>query len=278
MSYTTWLAGTRIVVLYHEGAWDEANALGESYVPEGPVSQGNPALSRCILATIARDRGDPDVAQAHLALVAPGVTSSTDRQQESLIDHREFLLAEMEGRLDDLFGIAERWIDALLELGSDEAAAQVVGMTLDAIADAEGKDAAVSRLVETIDARSTSRRTPALEAELDRVKGTLASRQGDHDAAVEAFEQALGRSRAAGRARLLASVLADYGAALLRAGRTTRPPRCSTRRGSCTSRWEPPHVSGGLRSSGPDCRPDRRQAAATARSWPARTSRRNCPV
>ncbi len=219
VTYTTWFAGTRIIVLFSEGAWDEATALGDSFLADAPASQGNPALSRCVLATIARDRGEPDRARAHLALVAPGVTSTTDRQQESLIDHREFVLADMEGRLDDLLGIAERWIDALLELGSDEAAAQVAGMTLDATADVEGKDATVSRLVETIDARSTSRRTPALEAELDRVKGTLASRQGDHDAAVEAFGRALGRSRATGRDRLLASVLAEYGAALLRAGR-----------------------------------------------------------
>jgi predicted ATPase/class 3 adenylate cyclase len=219
VSYTTWLAGTRIVVLYHAGAWDEANELGESYVPDGPASQGNPALSRCILATIARDRDDPDVAQAHLALVAPGVTSSADRQLQSLIDHREFLLAEMAGRVDDLLGIAEQWIDVLLELGSDEAAAQVVAATMDGVGEVEGKDAELSRLVEAVDVRSTSRRTPALEAELDRVKGTLSSRQSDHDAAVEAFGRALGRSRAAGRARLLASVLADYGAALLRAGR-----------------------------------------------------------
>ena len=147
VTYTTWFAGTRIIVLYHEGAWDEAKALGDSFLADAPASQGNPALSRCILATIARDRGDPDLARAHLALVAPGVTSTTDRQQESLIDHREFVLAEMAGRLDDLLGIAERWIDVLLELGSDEAAAQVAGMTMDAAAGVEGKDAALSRLV-----------------------------------------------------------------------------------------------------------------------------------
>ena len=34
VTYTTWFAGTRIVVLYHEGAWDEATALGDE-LPRG---------------------------------------------------------------------------------------------------------------------------------------------------------------------------------------------------------------------------------------------------
>ena len=180
---------------------------------------------RCILATIARDRGDPDRAKAHLALVAPGVTSSTDRQQQSLIDHRDFVLAEMEGRLDDLLGIAERWIDAAprARVRRGRRAGRRDDPGRHRRGGREGRHGSPG-LWRRSTSRSTSRRTPALEAELDRVKGTLSSRQGDHDAAAEAFEQALGRSRAAGRARLLASVLADYGAALLRAGRTTRPP------------------------------------------------------
>jgi class 3 adenylate cyclase/predicted ATPase len=219
VTYTTWFAGTRIVQLYLEGAWDEAMALAEDFLEDAPANQGNPALCRCVLAEIALDRDDPSAASAHLAFVAPGMTSSTDLQQQSLLDYRDFVLAKAAGRLDDVVGSVERWTAVLLELGYDESAAQLAGAAADAAADAEGFDEVLARVLDSIDTRSTSRRTRAVEADLARLRGVLASRAGDNEAALESFALALGHARARGRARVLAAVLMEYGAALLRAGR-----------------------------------------------------------
>ncbi|WP_411277865.1 ATP-binding protein [Gaiella sp.] len=219
VTFTTWFAGARVGVLYHEGAWDEALALADEFIPELPASQGNAALSRCTLAHIALDREEAGAAKEHLALVAPGMSASTDRQQQAILVYRDSLSARADGRQNELADLAERRIKLGLELGYDESAAWALGHTLDHSPATPTTDALLAPLLHEIDTRSTSHRTQTVDGELDRVRGTLASRSGNHDAAIDAFARALGHARSRGRARLLASVLASYAEALVAAER-----------------------------------------------------------
>ena len=219
VNYTTWFAGTRISVLYHDGAWDDAFALADEYLPDTPASQGNPALCRCVLAEMALDRNDPDTARGLLALVAPGLSTSTDLQQQSILSYRAFLEERLAERVDGMLATVQAWIGLLLDLGYDETAAHVLSSALDALPASDATNAALAQLSKLLDTRSTSRRTRGLEAELARVRGVLASRADDHDAAFDAFARALAHARERNRARLVASVLAEYGAALARGGR-----------------------------------------------------------
>jgi tetratricopeptide (TPR) repeat protein len=219
VNYTTWFAGTRIAVLWNEGAWDEAFRLADEFLPATPASQGNPALCRCILANMAIDREDPEAARRLLALVAPGMTSSADLQQQAILYYRTFVEAKLEERFDDILGTTKAWVALALELGYDETAAQALSLSLDVLPSSNGTNGALAELVDLIDGRSTSRRTQGLEAELARVRGVLATRAGEDDAAFDAFAQALAHARERNKARLVASIVADYGAALVVAGR-----------------------------------------------------------
>jgi len=219
VNYTAWFAGGRAITLYLEGAWDEAVALADELLPDGPAAQGNPALASCVLAELALDRGDRERAERYLARVAPGMeASSADQQQQAILNYRERLRAQAEGRIDDMLDLVERGVELLLELGYDETAANAAAVGVEFARDEDDRER-LARLVQLVDERSTVGRTWGFEAQLDRLRGALASLAGDHDAATGALAQALAQVRDRGKDFLLARVLTDYGAALARAGR-----------------------------------------------------------
>ena len=218
VSYTGWFAAAHVILLIQDGAWDEALAVADDLLPVGPAAQGNPALACCLLADLALDRGDRESAAGYLDRIAPGLESSSDQQQQALLYYRDRVRALAEHRIDDLLDLVEISADLALELGYDESAAGLVGRGVDAARDAADRDR-LSRLVDLVDQRSTVRRTRGFDAELDRARGTLASLAEDHDGAIDALARALGHARGRGKAFLLARVLAEYGAALARAGR-----------------------------------------------------------
>jgi len=262
VTYTTWFAGTRINLLCEEGSWDEANDVAADLLPDVPVSQGNPALARCILAEMTLERGDREAALRHLELVAPGVSSSTDLQQHSLITYRDLLRARAEGRLDDMVEISERSIALLLDLGYDESAVIAAGILLDLSADGADR-ARFDRLVTTIDGRSTARRTQGWTPSSTACGGRW--RRCRATTTVRSTRSA-GRLPWHGRGGRPACSRACWPTtAPLSPARAERrrPGRCSRRRGPCTRGWEQRCASSGSRRCGPT-RPGDRPSSARA--------------
>ncbi len=217
-SFLISFGGSTSLSLLDEGEWNDALAVASEWLPREPTSQSAHAVSTCWVAWALLDRGEDDEARRLLGLVAPGLESTTDQQLRAALNFKDSLLARADGRVDDLVRLTDEQVRHLLDLRYPEAAAAALALALDVLHE-RGEAAVLLPLVELVDATPPASRTRRLEAEVGRAHGVIASLGGEHDEAMEHFAAALGAARNSGDGPATAGVLADYGRALVRAGR-----------------------------------------------------------
>jgi hypothetical protein len=128
------------------------------------------------------------------------------------------LLAIADRRIED--AVAAAGETARLDAGMRKLTqtAHTVGVALDML-QPTGDVSDLLPLIDLADAAQAGERARRLDADVSRIRGVAASLTGDHDHAAEHFGRALSAARNLGESLWIARVLADYAAALVRAGR-----------------------------------------------------------
>jgi class 3 adenylate cyclase/tetratricopeptide (TPR) repeat protein len=211
--------GARTTTLLSEGDWDAAFSLAADWLPTEPTSQSGEVVSVLFFVEATLQRRGDDEARRLLDLVAPGIESSSDTQLQMNVAFKAQLVATLEGRPSGVLKAIRELVPLLLESDFGEPAAFALGIALDVLYD-DGDPAPLLPLVDLVEAVPLPLRTRGLVADTARVRGAVASLAGDHDAAVDHFATGLAAARNLGDGYPLARVLADYGRALVRAGRT----------------------------------------------------------
>jgi class 3 adenylate cyclase/tetratricopeptide (TPR) repeat protein len=217
-SFATIFASACSISLLVAGDWEEAFELAAEWLPEEPVTHSSMTASLGWLAWARLDRGEVDEMRRLLALVAPGVESTSDLQLRSSVNFKRDLLALADGRHEGLLERTDEQVRLVAEIGFIAPAAFMVGMALDVLQD-RGGAAELLPLVDLLDATPTAQRSRQLDLEIERTRGVVASLAGDHEQAVDHLGRALSAARNLDQKPWLGRVLTDYGRALLRAGR-----------------------------------------------------------
>ena len=128
------------------------------------------------------------------------------------------LLAIADRRIED--AVAAAGETARLDAGMRKLTqtAHTVGVALDML-QPTGDVSDLLPLIDLADAAQAGERARQLDADVSRIRGVAASLTGDHDQAADHFGRALSAARNLGELLWIARVLADYAAALVRAGR-----------------------------------------------------------
>jgi predicted ATPase/class 3 adenylate cyclase len=211
-------AGSRSVSLLVDGDWDVAFALADEWLPTEATAQSSQGLNTAWLAWAALERDEIDEARRLLDLIAPDIGDTADQQLRAVMNWRRILLLIADRRVDDLIAATTDEAHLLSEMGYPTQVSSTVGIALDTIRDI-GDVTPLLPLIDLADAAPAAKRTRQLEANVGRVRGVAASLAAEHDEAADHFARALSAARNLGETLWVARVLADYAAALVRAGR-----------------------------------------------------------
>jgi predicted ATPase/class 3 adenylate cyclase len=170
------------------------------------------------LAELAWQQGDDEEAARWIAR-CPSFDGAQDRQWLVTLLTKERVVHTIDGRYDDALAAALAAASAQIEARESgelianalRAASSLVPLAMER-GPAERMLAAVEREFALAAPRSVTSQTA-------RLRGVLASMQGDHDAAVEHFGAALAPARSLGFTPWIAEILVDYAAALVADGR-----------------------------------------------------------
>jgi predicted ATPase/class 3 adenylate cyclase len=202
----------------NDGDVDAGLALAE-HLPSDRNEDASIIWTHCMLARIALERADPDLARSWLALnPGPEDESTADKQVRQGALWTRAIEHECSGELDSALAATEETLAMVVDAGGTLGMADLIrdGATLGVLLGAAERAASLAR---TISPLPPSAITRPIAAQLHRLQANAAAEAGDHDVAADEYGLALAAARNVGQPYWLAPVLVDYGRWLVDTGR-----------------------------------------------------------
>ncbi len=195
------------------GRLEEAEGLVRDYDPATPDIA---SLTTWVdLAELAWQRGETEEAARWLERCRPVDPADVDRQWRSTLLTRERVSHTVSGRYVEALAAAEAEVAGQLELREQDALIAYALRSAATLAPYAGDRAAAVRTLAAVEDEFADAAPRSVTSQTARLRGVLATLDGDHDAAVEHFGAALAPARSLGFFPWVAEILVDYAGALV---------------------------------------------------------------
>jgi class 3 adenylate cyclase len=208
--YWEWLMESqKMYPLFVLGRWQEALDLAEELAgPENAGGQRVHLVSYVLPGLIHAKRGEPEVGQARLA-AASEMQESVDLQDRAAFAAVRAALLHAEGRHAEALESAQAALDSAAQMGIGESLQEAVVEGVEA-ALALGDAATAEKLLDRGEGFCRAGAHRYLLAHVFRLRGRVAARRGDAEAAEAGFKRAAAAFRELGTPFWLAVTLLEY--------------------------------------------------------------------